>query len=103
MVINLHETWAKGASLIYLLLALGYALAWLNRIDIINYLPGKTLKWIWQFGTRIQKLLIETNLVIILSIAGLIAITIAGALGGSIIYGPNSDPVVQLIYKLMVQ
>ncbi len=103
MVINLHETWAKGASLIYLLLAAGYAVAWLNRFNLIGYLPGKILKWIWQFATKIQKLLIETNLVIILSVAGLIAITIAGALGGSIVYGPNTDPVVQFIYKFIVQ
>jgi uncharacterized membrane protein len=103
MVINLHETWAKGASLIYLLLAAAYAVAWLNKFKVIDYLPGKALKEIWQIGTQIQKLLIETNLVIVLSVAGLIAITIAGALGGSIIYGPNTDPVVQFIYRFIVQ
>jgi uncharacterized membrane protein len=103
LVISLHENWAKGASLIYLLLAAAYAVAWLNRFNFIDQLPSKALKWIWQVGTQIQKILIETNLVIILCIAGLVAITIAGALGGSIIYGPNTDPVVQSIYKFIVQ
>ncbi len=103
MVISLHETWAKGASLVYLLLAAGYAAAWLNRFNIIDKLAGKTLKRVWQLATKIQKLLIETNLVVILSIIGLIAITIAGALGGSIIYGPNTDPVVRFIYKVIAR
>lgn len=103
LIINLHETWAKGASLIYLLLAAGYAVAWINKFDFINHLPGKTLKWIWQAGIQIQKLLIETKLVVILSIAGLIAITIAGALGGSLVYGQNTDPMVRFIFQFITQ
>lgn len=33
-------------------------------------------------------------------LAGLIAITITGALGGAIVYGPEIDPIVSLIYHL---
>ncbi|MFA4887422.1 MAG: hypothetical protein WC595_04365, partial [Candidatus Nanoarchaeia archaeon] len=38
---------------------------------------------------------------IILSLIGLMLITITGALGGSIVYGTDTDPVVKLIYKIL--
>ena len=103
MVINLHETLAKTGALIFLLPAAGYAVAWLNKFNFIDFLPGRFLKLIWEIGTRIQKLITETSLVIILSVAGLLAITMAAALGGSIIYGPDTDPLVHFIYKLFVR
>jgi hypothetical protein len=37
-----------------------------------------------------------------LSILGLAAITVTGALGASIVYGPNIDPFVHYIYRLFV-
>lgn len=99
-VVALHETWAKGASLIFLIIAAGYAVAWLNKFRIIKYLPGTFLKLLWMAFTRIQKVVTESWLVVVLAILGLIAITIAGSLGGSIVYGSNTDPVVRLIYGL---
>lgn len=35
-----------------------------------------------------------------LALIGLIAITMTGALGGAIVYGPNVDPVVKFVYSL---
>lgn len=103
LIINLHETWAQATAIIFILLAAAYIVAWLNKFNIIDSLPGTMLKKIWLFGTQIQKLLIGTKFVILLALAGLIAITVTGALGGSIIYGPNADPIVKFIYKFIVQ
>ncbi len=99
-VIELHEFLAQLGTFIFILPAAGYAVAWLNKFDFINKLPGKFLKSIWQFGTLISKWIIETPLVILLSLVGIVIITIAAALGGSIIYGPDSDPIVKIIFNL---
>lgn len=99
-VINLHETFAKGASLIFLIIAIGYAIAWLDKLNIVDYLHGSLLKSFWGILVGFQKILTDSPLIIVLSIFGLIAITIAGSLGGSIIYGPNTDPMVHFIYGL---
>ena len=35
------------------------------------------------------------------SALGLVAVTITGALGGALVYGPDVDPFVSLIYRLL--
>ena len=38
-----------------------------------------------------------------LALVGLITVTIAGALGGAIAYGPDVDPVVKVVYSLLIK
>lgn len=99
-VVSLHETWSHLSVVIFGLLAAAYLVQWLNRLAVIDYIPSTFLKSIWKLGTWLQHLLNETALVFVLAIAGLVSITITGALGGLIVYGPNSDPVVHLVYQL---
>jgi hypothetical protein len=40
---------------------------------------------------------------ILLAIVGLILITVTGALGGILVYGPDVDPVAKLLYSLIVK
>ncbi len=42
-------------------------------------------------------------LVIVLAIAGLVLMTVVGALGASLVYGPEIDPAVSFIYHLLIQ
>lgn len=102
-VIHLHEFFAKAGTAIFMLPAAGYAVAWLNKYNFINSLPGNVLKSIWRLGTKIQELIIETPLVIFLVIIGIILITMAATLGASIVYGPDNDPFVKIIYHLFFQ
>lgn len=102
-VIRLHENLAKLGTALFVLPAAGYTVVWLNQFNFINYLPGNFLKSIWKFGTRIQQIITETSLVIIIAIIGLVVITIAAALGGSIVYGPDNDPFVRIIYHIFFQ
>lgn len=47
-----------------------------------------------------MKLLDRQWLLALGALVGLAAITITGALGGAIVYGPNTDPIVRFIYGL---
>ena len=101
-IIRAHENWAHITAVVFVLLACAYIVAFANKFNFINFLPGQLLKGIWKFGTWIEKMLIETPLVIFLALFGLCAITITGALGGIIVYGPNIDPVAHLVYGLLI-
>jgi len=50
----------------------------------------------------LANVLLQTWIVILGSILGLITVTITGALGGAIVYGPEIDPIVSIIYHLFL-
>lgn len=104
-LIETHSNWADIATGIFTVLAASYAIAWLNRSPGFAAFVGRTpwLRGIWLLLTKLQKLFIETPLVVILALGGLAAITITGALGGSMVYGPDVDPVVSFIYHLLIK
>lgn len=99
-VIELHEGLAKLGSSLFLLQALGYGVAWLNQNDFINRLPSNGLKSIWRLGTKISDLVTKTKLAILIALGGAACITIAAALGGALVYGPDNDPFVKIIFQL---
>ncbi len=90
-LINLHETFAKLSTAFAGLIALAYLISVIDRSGYIK-LPGFVLK----YAAFIQK----TWVIVILALALLASIVITGALGGSIVYGPDSDFAVKTIYHL---
>lgn len=92
--IRLHETFANAAIYVYGILAILYVIEWLHQTDALKQLP-LTLQKAWKF--------LEAPLLIVGSLAGFMLITITGALGGAIVYGPDVDPVVSFIYHLFLQ
>jgi uncharacterized membrane protein len=102
-VIELHETWAKASLIISILLAAAYLCLWLNKYNAIEKLPGQFLKLIWRMGTGLSRFFVETPTIFAMVILGLIAITVTGALGGAIVYGPDADPIVRMIYGILIK
>lgn len=92
-VVEIHASFAVLSTLIFMTAAFAYFISWINKTKQIQNRS-------WLFVTKIQKFLIETNFAYILAVLGLIAITITGALGGSIVYGPEVDPFVSFVYHL---
>lgn len=80
-LVNLHSNFAITASFVYLILAGIYLLAFLNK------------------KTR-NKFFLPNIVIILLSIVGFLLISITGALGGIIVYGPDLDPFTSFIYGL---
>ncbi len=101
-LIRLHSTYAEAALWVYGVLAALYFIECLRRLQISSLLPA-VLQKSWQYLIRIEQMLFRVPLLMLGSIAGLIIITIAGALGGAITYGPNADPIVSFIYHLFFQ
>lgn len=93
-LVETHSTYATMTSIVFGVLALSYLSLWLSSAWTENPL----LKKIDTFFSYIR----NQYVISILAITGLVLVTITGALGGAITYGPDIDPVVKFIYELLV-
>lgn len=111
-LVETHSNFATATAVIFSILAVSYLLTWI-KLQMTVTVAGDNHKSIgniaddeyknqnnafWKFIFWLNSRYPAT----LLSILGLIAVTITGALGGAIVYGPNVDPVVNFIYKLLL-
>lgn len=100
-VLAYHSLFATITTWIFALLASGQLVltitVWITRL-VTKY---EWLYVIWKIIERIARILSLRPIVIIGSIAGLIALTITGALGGGMVFGSNADPMVELVFKML--
>jgi uncharacterized membrane protein len=99
-LVETHATFALTSILIFAVLALAYKVAWINQSSFGPRLQGNA---IWRLTTRFSRLILKPALRLPLALLGVLAITITGALGGAIAFGPNIDPVATFFYHLLVQ
>lgn len=101
-VIEVHEGVAGATTTIFGILAIAYILSFIDKKlkKIITERIGPGLTKAYNILIKISNFISRTNFVIILAISGLVLLTLTGALGGLIVYGPNADPLTQLVYQL---
>ena len=95
-----HEMFAFLTFGVFGFLALCYAAAWLRREVLKN--PAMTDSSISVVGSWAEKIVAGWPAVV-LALLGLALVTITGSLGGSMVYGPATDPVVKIIYQIFVR
>jgi len=101
VLVDTHALFANATSWIFSILAVAYLWSAVLR----PFLQKKNLplpRIIDTILNRLTGIILFRPLVIILSLAGLVAITITGALGGAIVYGPDIDPFVSFFYHLLI-
>jgi len=83
--------------LVFFILAVYYLIIWVNQN------PPEFLKrqWWWSLKVRSAHIVIQTPLVFLITLIGLGLLTVGGALGGIIVYGPNLDPFTAFIAMLL--
>lgn len=85
-LIEAHETAAGATMFFFTILAVVY---------VASFVP-----------TKYQSIIIRIRdswLVPILAVAGLVAVFVTGALGGALVYGPEADPFVKVVYSLLIK
>ncbi len=92
-IVLVHSLWATATVVIFCLLGLSYAIAWIQKDKSLPLYGSRT------FAASFSYFFIATPVRFILAIVGLITVTITGALGAAIVYGPDLDPVVRFIYN----
>jgi len=101
-LIETHSFYAVASTWIFAILLVAYlvhGLAISLSISRIRTLMEK-LGFIWRMLILLARLILKPYIVVTLAVLGLITITITGALGGAIVYGPEADPIVSFIYNL---
>jgi len=98
-LLHLHEQYANYSTVVFGILGCVYLLVLLKLY--LNVHPNFPLlsSGLWTLF-KIQQLITDTPLVQLLALAGLITLTITGALGGAIVYGSNTDPFTNFVYHL---
>lgn len=92
-LVNTHAGFALTTSIWFGIIALSYLVAWLSRNGVFKK-PGML-----RFAAKIQSAL-TSNFMILMALIGLGLITFTWALGGSIAFGPASNPVSDFVYHL---
>lgn len=99
-LLDLHKNFATFTLHLFSFIAIAYIFAWLKRDGQNLWL--KIPSGITKVFDYYSQFVLYPPLVIILSIIGVIAITITGALGGAVVYGPEGDPVIKIIYNIFL-
>ena len=96
-LVEMHATFASISTWVYGLLLIGEALSVLT----INIIPKIGIPKLTSFLVSIQKILTNRTLSIILALAGLVAISVTGLLGGVMVYGTTADPIAGVVLQLL--
>lgn len=102
-LVEMHSTFANISTWIFAVLAVAYAATWISKTEYNHKLSESFLAKIWNLLLMVtSKIMNNSFIMIILALLGLGAITITGALGGAIVYGPDVDPIVSFFYYLVM-
>jgi uncharacterized membrane protein len=96
-LIEMHSTFATAVTYLYLLIAVCYLVRVTNE-------AGKTMPvWAvtpWKWLTGLQGFILNFYVGKLLALIAFLMMVIVGALGASLVYGPDIDPAVNFIYHL---
>lgn len=101
-IIEMHAAFALTTALLYFALAAAYLVrvfdlkGWGDRASAGNSLFIR----IWSFKKRLARSILDTRFLPALALLALACITVTGALGAAVVYGPDIDPFVSFIYSL---
>lgn len=101
-IIDVHAGFATFTVIVFALLSSAYLIAWIERSDIAEYITKQNnfVHKVYLWCLTYKRYLLSPSVRILLAFVGLVAITITGGLGAAIVYGPDIDPFVSVIYHL---
>lgn len=91
-----HKFFAFFTAGLFAIIALSYALVWINKEKQIQ-------NNLWQTAVNCARGIVESKLIVILALLGLISVTITGGFGGIMAYGEGADPFFTYFYKLFIK
>jgi len=103
-LIETHEFFAQITATLFGLLAAGHTLWLFDTLGWSDWFTQKhtIIEKIFTLARKIADIIMHRFVKVSLAILGLVSITITGALGASIVYGPQVDPFVTFIYNLIL-
>ncbi len=104
-LVQTHSQWATMSTALYGTLTVIYVFLILKKVEQNPQTPSivRTIANVSQPISSLAKFLFDYYIVTFIAILGLIFITITGALGGAIVYGPDADPMVSFVTSWLVR
>ena len=103
VIVEVHSSFAVATTLLYLLIAVAYLIRIADtRWGNCDADPNGFFMRLWGFKKWLAHLILDTPLLPALALLALVGMTVTGALGAAIVYGPDIDPFVSFIYHLFV-
>lgn len=99
-LIHTHSSFATASTWIFTIIAFVYIIAWFKESPLYQKVLGSAIGKQWAQLERYSLEILQSPLIPLLAVLGLITMTITGALGGAIVYGPDVDPIVNFVYHL---
>ncbi|MBI3671525.1 hypothetical protein HY249_01890 [Candidatus Azambacteria bacterium] len=97
-LVNTHAIFAGSATAIFSLIAFSYSIEWLLKEPKASEFLNKRFLNIFLISSKIIS---KPYILITLALVGTTAITVAGALGAAMVYGPHIDIFVSFIYSFV--
>ncbi len=94
-LVEIHSLFASISTWIFAVLAVAYLISLLTE-----HLPVLGAQSWWKTFSVAGRFVERWYIAMTLALLGIICLTITGALGGALVYGPDVDPVVSFIYHL---
>lgn len=100
-LIEVHELWANIATKTFMVLGIAYVLHFISFTYKKLFVKTRYIK-AWTFLLKVKDLILFSPLKYLIVLFGLVAITFTGALGGALVYGPDADIFISIVYSLLV-
>lgn len=101
-LVEVHSGFAAASTWIFAVLLAAYLIRLLAASLSVERLRALVEKLgpLWRMLVALAHFILRPYVVSTLALLGLAAVTVTGALGGAIVYGPDVDPIVSFIYHL---
>jgi len=101
-ILEVHAPAAGITTVLYVILAAAYLNRVFDRNGWFDRIAGSNalLEWGWRTKKYVAHLILDTWFTPLLALLAVIGMIVTGALGAAIVYGPNADPIVSLVYHL---
>lgn len=100
-LVHAHENFAQLTTFLYSVLSLNYLILILEQF-LRGRILSKGFQKIWSWILKLRSVIFKAWVIVILTIAALVCLLTTGALGGAIVYGPDADPFISVVYKIFV-
>lgn len=101
-LVEMHSWFAIITLIIFTILSIAYLVSWIEKTTWGPMIGATPFRKVWNVLKQIRTFIMHPAVLIVLAFLGLIAITVTGALGGALAYGPDVDPAVSFIYHLLI-
>jgi len=99
-ILEAHAIAANATTWIYAVLAVSYLILWLQLTTthppLLQRILGKA-----RLGEPLAAKVLGTPVAPVLAVLGFLGLSLTGALGAMLVYGPQFDPVTSLVYNLL--